>query len=91
MLNVSKTVDYEPYLIRVLVLVVPSSVTRAPSHSQSHGHDGGRGLCTPGTYGRVQVRGRSLGAADQREGAVQDELGGAEARGRRQSRRGRDL
>lgn len=65
-------------LIRVFALVVPSSISRAASNSrQPDRHDGGWRLCTSTTYGGVQVGGWSFGAADQRKGAVQDELGWA--------------
>lgn len=80
------------YLIWVFAVIVPSSVTRAPSHSwQPHRYDGGRGLRTSTTYGGVQERGWSFGAANQWEGAVEDELCWAQARRRRERGRGRDL
>lgn len=79
-------------LIRVFALIVPSRVSRAPSHSgQSRRHDGGWGLCTATTHGGVQVRRWGFGAANQWKGAVEDELRWAQTRRRRERRRGRDL
>lgn len=79
-------------LIRVFALSVPASITRAPSHSgQPHRHHGGWSLCTSTGYGGVQVRRGGFGAANQWEGAMEDELGWAQSRRLRQGRSGGDL
>lgn len=79
-------------LIRVFALIVPSTVTRAPRNSrQPHRHDGGWGLCTSTTYGGVQERGWGFGATNQWKRAVEDELGWAQTRRRRERGRRRDL